>query len=82
MEYNIPEDATDVAYYTDLGGYSLFYVSTENDTWCPGCVCRHIECCKDKNDPNYIVAMAINWEDSNLHCDCCGGQIQSSYSED
>ena len=82
MGYNIPEDATDVAQYTDLGGYPLFYVTKGNDVMCPNCVTRNITLCKDSTDDYYIVAMGINYEDSNLHCEECGCLIESAYGND
>jgi hypothetical protein len=29
-----------------------------------------------------VVAIDVNWEDPELHCDNCSGRIESAYAED
>jgi hypothetical protein len=35
-----------------------------------------------QNDGWRVVAIEINWEDSNLFCEHTGGRIESAYAED
>ena len=60
--------------YTPIGGYPLFYVTDNN------CLCSN---CADNNDPEYdpIVAVDVNWENSDLYCDECSARIDSAYAD-
>lgn len=82
MKYNIPADATEVPSHTEHGGYPLFYVTKESDVICPSCVNASLSVYRDKDDPNYIEVVDVNWEDGNLYCDDCGNHVVSAYAEE
>jgi hypothetical protein len=69
--------------YAWPGGYPLFAITHD----C-GALCK--TCCRSERssigtttgtDGWGVVALEINWEDSDLYCDHCGNRIESAYGE-
>ena len=73
--------------YAWPGGYPLYAVTDDG-----GCFCS--KCCKSNlnrepelnrfadtipGDGWFIVALDINWEDTELYCDNCGEKIEAAY---
>ena len=58
------------------GGYPMFYLDGENNVLCPKCANENDE----YNSP--LVAYDVNWEEANLFCNHCSGQIEAAYGED
>jgi hypothetical protein len=61
--------------FTDLGGYPLYYLSSNGGTWCP-------DCANQEDAEPEIVDADVNWEDSELYCDGCPARIPSAYAEE
>lgn len=63
------------------GGYPLFYVTKDSGILCPDCANKNMELTKDDNDPQwFIIGADINYEDNELFCDNCNGNIGAAYS--
>lgn len=63
--------------YAWPGGYPIYYIDRDNCVVCPDCANK-----EPLNGSYEIVAYDINWEDSQLYCDDCGGRIESAYAEE
>ena len=73
--------------YTDLGGYPVYFITSD-------CAALSFDAAKQKrrailesirdrlNDGWRIVALDINYEDSDLFCDHTGKRIESAYGEE
>jgi hypothetical protein len=79
--YNV-QFASSIAYedgklpaYAWPGGYPLYYLSREGDTFCP-------DCANQADAEPEIVYYETNWEDEDLFCDGCAAQIHSAYGDD
>ncbi len=67
------------------GWLPLYYVVQDVGTLCSDCaIMAESEGLTDDPDDTqwYIVACAINWEDTGLHCDHCNKRIEFAYGED
>lgn len=69
--------------YAWPGGYPLFGIFSDG-----GCCCHH--CAQTErtsiatttgSDGWQLVALQVNWEDSELFCEHCGTQIESAYCD-
>lgn len=69
--------------YTSLGCYPLFGIFHDGGACCHGCAKteRASIGTTTGNDGWQLVALDINWEDSDLYCDHCGTRIESAYTE-
>jgi len=80
-KHNLPRACDGkLAYYSDLGGYPIFYLDAENSCMCTACARQ-----SDNEDeiPQFRpVAYAVNYEDDFLFCDQCGTRIEPAYSEE
>lgn len=56
------------------GGYPIYYLDQENNVLCP-------DCANKEGYSSPVVAADVNWEDTNLHCDDCSKQIESTYGD-
>ena len=77
--------------YTSVGCYPVFFVMCDGGVMCHRCAAaekrsiraairRHFA--RVYTDPQWIpLALEINWEDPQLHCDGCNGRIESAYAE-
>jgi len=70
--------------YAWPGGYPLYAVTDDG-----GVICRH--CAKEERewialtngrDGWCVVDLAVNWENPELYCDCCGRRVESAYGEE
>lgn len=73
--------------YAWPGGYPMFLLTWDGASLCYDCArkeARNIfSAIADKrNDGWHVCACDINYEESELHCDHCGKQIESAYGED
>ena len=65
--------------YAWPGGYPLFYLDGENSVLCPTCAdqSRH-----DMVESFRPVAVDVNWEDEDMHCDQCSRPIECAYPQE
>lgn len=89
MSYPIPANVKQAARdkYAWPGGYPLFIIMNDGGALCIDCVraeWRNVarSTVNGDNDGWRAAAADINWEDAFLHCDHCGGRIESAYAED
>lgn len=68
--------------YAWPGGYPIFYVTPDGGCLCPDCANDNLNLTFDGADDWRIVATDINYENTALYCDHCGGQIEPAYGED
>ena len=73
--------------YTSLGGYPVFFITSDCAALCFDCVRREYRQVSESvrkrlRDGWRVKACAVNWEDSQLLCDHCGEVISSAYGED
>ena len=73
--------------YAWPGGYPMFAITSDGAALCVACVkkeMRNIVTAIAQGMLNgwKVVAIDINWEDSNLYCHHCSERIESAYSED
>jgi len=70
------------ASYAWPGGYPLFTITSDG-----GCLCK--TCCTTERkaigtttgtDGWTVIAIDVNWEDTNLYCCHCGEQIEAAYA--
>lgn len=81
------EPTNEVAKYSDVGCYPLFYMAQDGGIICPGCVQEHLPLCIGDEGDTFrdqwkIIAHDANWEDPNLKCEHCEKRIESAYAED
>lgn len=72
--------------YAWPGGYPRFLVMGDGGVICPSCVRKEFRCIAQSaigghRDGWNPTAADINWEDSDLYCDHCYGQIPSAYGD-
>lgn len=60
--------------YTDLGGYPLYYLGSDNSVLCAKCA--------DREPFASLIGHDINYEDPNMYCDECGKEIRPAYEND
>jgi len=72
--------------YAWPGGYPKYAVLADGESLCHHCADSEAELI-DNADPEYpnddqwrIVAVEINYEDTDLYCSNCGEQIESAYA--
>lgn len=72
------------------GGYPMFYVFADGGCCCPKCANANIEAIDEdirgkrrwNSHGGWALAAAdVNYEDTELHCDHCGKQIEAAYAE-
>ena len=70
--------------YAFPGGYPKYAITDDGGTLCKKCCESEQELIRLSfpRDGWYVVAIDINWEDSNLYCDNCNDRIESAYGED
>lgn len=61
--------------YVWPGGYPAFYVDADGAVLC-------VECANEGGYSAPVVAVSINYEDSELYCDNCNCRIESAYADD
>lgn len=69
--------------YAWPGGYPLYYVSAEGETFCPACATRFADDVelREQEGVSAIADWDVNWEDAELVCEQCGLLIESAYGE-
>jgi len=82
------DEQGNLAAYAWPGGYPIYYLTADSGVLCPHCANTEKEVREaDTNAdcPDYdqwrIVESDANYEDDNLFCDNCNGQIASAYGE-
>jgi hypothetical protein len=73
--------------YTDLGGYPLFFITNDGAALSFDAVTENLRTVMDSvandiRDGWKVVAVDINYEDTELTCDHTGKKIPSAYGED
>jgi hypothetical protein len=73
--------------YAWPGAYPLFLITADSACLCSDCTRKEwISICaesfQDTNCGFRAAAVDINWEDTDLHCDHCGKQLESAYGAD
>lgn len=73
--------------YAWPGGYPLYVVCCDGGALCIKCARENYKQIAYANrnaqrDGWRTEGADINWEDADLHCDHCGGRIESAYAED
>ena len=69
--------------YAWPGGYTIYYVTKDGGCLCAKCANENLNMTLDKDyDQWFIVGQEINYEDPDLQCDNCYGEIPASYGED
>lgn len=83
MQELLKENNGEFPYYTDLGGYPLFYLCADGGVLCPKCANENKDLTNDPDDPQwFIIAYDINYEDETMYCDHCNDHIVSAYGDD
>lgn len=72
--------------YAWPGGYPTFFITEDGAALCHKCAKREgqriISSIRDGANADWrVVAMEINWEDTDCYCDHCSKQIESAYGE-
>lgn len=68
--------------YAWPGGYNLYYVTKDGGCLCAKCANENLNMTLDKDyDQWFIVGQEINYEDPDLQCDNCYGEIPASYGD-
>jgi hypothetical protein len=67
--------------YTWPGGYPVYHICSDGEPLCSDCAiaCGHTDM---PDDSWRIVGSDINWEDPDLRCAHCNGNIESAYWEE
>ena len=69
--------------YAWPGGHEIHYIVKDGGVLCYQCANEHLDRTLDEDDDEFfVVAQEINYEDSTLHCDHCGRDIQPAYGDD
>ena len=73
--------------YAWPGGYPTYFLCDDGEGLCRACAVKErrniLESVAHKtNDGWRVVALDINYEDSQLFCAHCGEQIESAYGDD
>jgi len=73
--------------YTFPGCYPMFLLTDDGAALCTSCgrtmwraICDSVR--RKMADGWRVVAVDVNWEDSELVCDHCGNMIESAYGDD
>jgi hypothetical protein len=72
--------------YTDLGGYPLYFITTDGCALSFDSVRKNLRLVTDSVRHDYqdgwgVVAVEVNWEDADLYCEHSGERIASAYAE-
>lgn len=71
--------------YAWPGGYPIYYVFADGETWCSKCVNRNAQeidqARHDKRDSWHLAGFDVNYEDESLYCGNCNAKIESAYGE-
>jgi hypothetical protein len=64
------------------GGHPLLAVTSDGACLCHKCTATEREAIGTTTgtDGWNVVGLQVNWEDSQLFCDNCGGQIEAAYA--
>lgn len=72
--------------YAWPGGYPMFCVTSDGEALCFACVRKNWRDVVQahiipgwRRNGWYIAGADINWEDTELTCDCCNARIESAY---
>jgi len=67
--------------YAWPGGYPLFAITSDGAALCNKCCSteRELIGTTTGSDGWCVIALEINYEDTNLYCDHCSNQIESAY---
>lgn len=68
----IEENNGELPHHTSIGGYPLYYVTSDNRVLCPDCANAIIKGTADEYvdiEADDIVAMEVNWDNVDLYCD-------------
>ena len=74
--------------YTSLGGYPIFFVTSDGEAMHPNCVrenYRQVSTAIREHqtwDSWHVFGCDINYEDPDLYCVHCNESIESAYAED
>ena len=72
-----------VRHFTAVGGYPLYYITSDGVVLSPQAVQENLELCRDPSDTQWhVIGADVNWEDTSLFCDHTGERIESAYAED
>lgn len=72
--------------YTDMGGYPLYFITTDGCALSFDSVRRNLRLVTNSVRHDYqdgwgVVAVEVNWEDADLYCEHSGERIPSAYAE-
>jgi len=70
--------------YAWPGGYPLFAITADGGCLCKDCVKDNAKQIIKDTRTNYqsgwtVMAVTVNWEDTDLVCDNCGRSIEAAY---
>jgi len=67
--------------YAWPGGYPMFAITSDGAALCNKCCSteRELIGTTTGSDGWCVIALEINYEDTNLYCDHCSNQIESAY---
>ena len=73
--------------YAWPGGYPLFMLCDDGGVICHKCASENakliLSATRDRQKKDWAcAAVDVNWEDSDLRCDCCDELIESAYGEE
>lgn len=76
--------------YAWPGGYPMFAVTAQADALCHSCcelhakdAIRNTRCAVNQADAQWrIVAVDVNWENTDMYCTECNKPIESAYGEE
>jgi len=68
--------------YAWPGGYPLYAAMDDGGALCHSCTKseRHSIATTTGTDGWTVIAIDVNWEDTNLYCSHCGEQIEAAYA--
>lgn len=69
--------------YVWPGGYPRYAITSDGGALCSNCCAseRSSVGTTTGNDGWCVMALAVNWEDTDLACDHCNAQVPSAYGE-
>jgi hypothetical protein len=73
--------------YAWPGGYPTYFLCDDGEALCHDCLSKNriqvIDAVANKQNGGWrVVALDINYEDSNCYCANCNKQIESAYGDD
>ena len=68
--------------YAWPGGYEIHYITGDGGVLCHKCANDNLDLTLGDDPQWQIVALDVNYEHQNLHCDNCGSQVKPAYGPD